>query len=237
MKRGFTLLEVLISGGILFLVGASVVGLSNNIIQGTSLATDKTAMNLWAQEGLELTKKIRDDTVLTKTSQNSPWLSQAQTFNNYGWYLLTTDANGHQVLQAVGSTVYNISNIGAQPTETLLAGSLTGYRLICIESVGAVTKRDDPGNAYCNYNAAGSVVNDGDRLNIGGGCQTGDTYCSMTESSLEKNQLSSSTKVYVPAGNAVKVRSLVFWYDKSQTRYADISTLLTNWQWSGNAQG
>lgn len=61
LKRAFTLLEVLVAGGILFVVSAAVVGLSNSIIQGTVISSDTTVTNRWVAEGIEFATKIRDD--------------------------------------------------------------------------------------------------------------------------------------------------------------------------------
>jgi Tfp pilus assembly protein PilV len=227
IKRGFTLIEVLVAGGILFLVGASVVGLTNNIIQGTQVTSDKTAMNLWAQEGIEIVKKIRDDSNLNRTNQTTAWLDQATDVNKYGWYYL--DQNS--ILVPLSTGEYNVKDNPSEANLKLSANELTGYRLICFEAVGSAQVTDDPDNLYCNHTTVSQVVNDGDRSNLTD-CQDGDVYCAMTKDSINVN--SGASGKIIPPGSALKVRSVVFWYDKSVTRTADVSTLLTNWQWSGN---
>ncbi|MDO8650274.1 MAG: hypothetical protein Q7K33_03105, partial [Candidatus Berkelbacteria bacterium] len=60
-RRGFSLLETLIATGVLIVVVMGVMSLSNSLIVGTVVNADKTIINRWASEGIELTQKIRDD--------------------------------------------------------------------------------------------------------------------------------------------------------------------------------
>lgn len=223
IKRGFTLIEVLVAGGILFLVSASVVGLSNSIIQGTQVSTDRTVMNLWAQEGLEIVKKQRDDNALSRAT----WLKQAEdsSVSNYGFYKLIGNTLDTSRLSTPLSL--ELARVETQSVENLKANEITAYRVICLEAVGARLP-DNPAKdtIYCNTDNVGASIDDGSRSNVAV-CGTGDKYCTMTQGMVGK---------VIPAGNAIKVRSIVFWYDQDgRVQYTDMATMLTNWQWSGNA--
>ncbi len=240
--RSFTLLEVLIAGGILFIVSAAIVSLNNSIIQGTSVNADETVLNRWSSEGLELVTASRDNNLLSGNSQNGNqvWLNSATTTSQYGWYILAQSGNSWSLTPAPGtSNTLNLAAFGASSAETLTSQSLTAYRLICIEATGAVTRRDDV-TVSCNENAGGSViVSDGDRTIVGATCDANNTYCANTKPSLNRNTLtcianntcpSAGSAKIIPAGNAVKVRSVVVTQNKANYTVSDVATLLTNWK-------
>lgn len=247
MKRGFTLLEVLIAGGILFIVSTAVVGLSNSIVQGTSSTNDKTQISLWAQSGLDLMAKIRDDNVASSTG-DTPWLAQAvnDNANPYGWYYLNPNANCQSwslTKYPAGQTLAIadiINNKIAEPMERCNTGtSLAAYRLICIEAYSAsdVAKGD---SINCNTNSNGDQLNDGDRTNVTD-CQTSitvgqpnDDYCQLTKPSLNRGKQTNELQTFIPSGNALKIRSVIVWQDRGSYRAFDLGTLLTNWKTIGN---
>ncbi|HUD21137.1 MAG TPA: type II secretion system protein [Candidatus Saccharimonadales bacterium] len=237
IKRGFTLLEVLVASGVLFIVASAVVGLSNTIIQGTVSNSDRTVVNRWATEGLELTTKIRDDTVLqnkTDAAGNPLWLDQATSVDKYGWYKLQQDPiSGIWKLVATPYQVKQpLSAVAGDYAESLTSDQTQAYRLICLESVGA---KQIPDNAsgdfiYCNAkDSDGTAFNDGDR-NVKTDCDTNDVYCLFTKSSLNADNLAATPLRLIPAGNAVKARAVIVWPDKSSYKVSDMATILTNWQ-------
>lgn len=246
-KKGFTLLEVLIAGSVLFMVGASVVSLTNSIIQGTIRTTEKTVMNRWATEGLELTKKIRDNNVLSEKN----WLEQAVDPNSltssYGWHLLRFNQNRYSLIpfaqrrDSSKTLLEIVDSEGSNSSEVLTSNELTGFRLVCIESVSAVQKPlvnggtdNETQTIYCNADENGNfITDDGSRENLTS-CDDNDFYCSMTQPSLNKNRPSGKPEIIIPAGNAVRVRAVVAWQIKDQLYYTDIGSILTNWQWRGN---
>lgn len=70
-ERGFGLLEVVLSAGILATVIGAAVGLMNASLRRSTLASQRaTAMNL-AQEGVELVRVARDTTYVDRIS--NPW--------------------------------------------------------------------------------------------------------------------------------------------------------------------
>lgn len=228
-QKGFTLLEVLISVGVLFIIGSAVLSLSNTLIQGTVGTADATVTNLWAAEGLELVTKNRDDRTLASASE--PWLAQANTPSEYGWYTVQL-MSGQVTLTRVSLTgsQYKISKAQAFTAgEQLTSEALTASRLICIEAVGArslhPTLTSD--QLSCNLNEVGSgAYNDGARQ-IGTACRSGDVYCSMTVDSVNKN---SNRTTFISAGSAVKVRSVLVWQNQYGYQTAQMGTLLTNWR-------
>ncbi len=246
-KRGFTLLEVLIAGGVLFIVSSAVVGLSNAIVQGTSTTSDTAQTSLWAQEGLELVGKIRDDNV----TANRTWLDASTDPSVYGWYYLkqvpdpadnTKTTWTLQKTSLFGSTA-NLSDIYSQGVNSSIGAALNsqnanqnlvGYRLICIEAYGANDTSADSTLASCNN----SNQNDGFRniTNITG-CQVAgstsnanDTYCQLTQGSLTLD----GSSTFVPPGNALKVRSVIVWQNGTSFKDFDLSSVLTNWRIPGS---
>lgn len=216
-KRGFTLLEVLIAGSILFVVSAAVIGLNNSLIQGTSKVADRTQMNRWAVEGLDLFEKVRND-----RDGSSVWLEQAEKVDKYGFYYW----NSFGVLQGGGNNEIALIDINTNSAEELRSGVFSAFRMICVEAVGA-NKQSDDLNIYCNRTGGGGV-NDGDR-GVPNDCSDGDAYCNFTQVSLNKDRLNSN-KILIPGGNAVKVRSIVVWQDRGETQLTEATTLMTNWR-------
>lgn len=246
-KRGFTLLEVIVAGSVLFIVASAVVGLSNTIIQGTVSNSDATITNRWSSEGLELVQKVRDENILNKqldSNGNFIWLDQATSVDKYGWYKLTTsitDPNKWELTAAdLASPRLLLADLDGDLGETMTADQTTAYRLICIEAVGAQQSGKDDGYVYCNaafdsngnfsgsYNDGG---NTGSSRTLKSDCATEDLYCVYTKASL--NATGTSRNNYIPDGNAVKVRSVVAWVDKANYKTSDISTLFTNWKGYG----
>ncbi len=233
ISRGFTLIEVLVAMGILFFTSTAIIALSNALTQGTIISADKTVTNRWASEGLAILTKIRDDNLqasVVDTDGLPVWLAAAKADNgtDYGWYqLISSPTNQWELARITGikttikkSELVNVSDIS-------LSGQLKGYRLICLEAVAAVGSLDNNNNQEwsCNVDAAGGPLPDGLRTQLND-CQATDLYCQMTKGSLARQ--ASGTKI-IPAGNALKVRSLVIWQDREIFRSAAISTLLTNW--------
>ncbi|MDP3993146.1 MAG: hypothetical protein Q8Q05_02995 [bacterium] len=240
LKRGFSLLETLIATGVLIVVILGVTSLSNSLIAGTVVSADKTIVNRWASEGIELTQKIRDDTILDdSTSPN--WFEQAIAPNgdDYGWYKLSTVTDNTWKLDeliGVGPNVLTAAQFTEGSTaEKLTSDVTTGFRLICIEAVGAQDERDGD-NLYCNTTDT-ERVKDGVRTDPNATrCQEGnpgqpdDLYCQMTFESINRNRLASLDKKIVPSGNAVKIRSVIVWQDKDRFRSSSMATLITNWK-------
>ncbi len=232
-QNGFTLLEVLIAVGVLFIIGSAILSLSNTLIQGTINTADSTITNLWATEGLELTSKHRDDRAkaTNNDADDQYWLLQAKSAADYGWYKVELQGNAVNLTRAnfVGNQ-YRVSKadfmtVGNQLTSQGLAAS----RLICIEAVGADSTNSHVGvdQIGCNLNDQGNpYFVDGNR-NVFDGCRTGDEYCLMTLTSLSRNN---SGQVYIPAGSAVKVRSVIIWRNQFGFQAAEIGTMLTNWR-------
>lgn len=252
-QNAFTLIEVLIAAGVLFVVSSAVVGLSNSIVQGTSNTNDKTQVSLWAQGGLDLMSKLRDDNVASATG-DTPWLAQAaDPTTTYGWYAFTsTDCSNWSLTKLPGGVHLSISDAisggVAEPMQTCNSGTnLIAYRLICVESYGAIDTSNDDNFVNCNAaNSGGSISdNDGNRSVVNGDCQTSsnlgeanDTFCQLTKSSLNVNKQSQETPSVIPSGNAVKVRSVIVWQDRGTTgntyKTFDLGTVLTNWKTIGN---
>jgi len=228
--QGFTLIEVLVSAGILFIVGSATVGLTNSIIQGTNQTSSETVANRLASEGIELVTKKRDDTVKAAVG-DGPWFVPAELNANYGWYVL----NSPTYLAQISATVVDaepllkavVDSRSLPPAVRQQVGNQDYYRLICVESVGAIRTTAES-TTSCNTNASGGSVDDGNRESPSlVACAPNDYYCNMTKASLARNR--AAAKV-IPPGNAVKIRSVVIWQDKDQYRSAEISTLLTNWK-------
>jgi len=232
---GFTLLEVLVAGSVLFVVTTAVVGLSNSIIRGTSTNADKTIANRWASEGLELTNKIRNDSVKsggTAVNGESVWFAQAASVDKYGWYDLAANKVGAVTTWQLNPTsapvqlpLADAPSYSATPLESQ---GLQATRLICVEAYGAVDVSSDSASASCNSrDGTSSPVNDGDRV-PSGDCSSTDTYCLLIKASLNRNH--STASAYIPSGNMVKIRSVVIWPDHNSFRTAELSTLFGNWQ-------
>lgn len=230
------MLEVLIAGGILFIVSGAIVGLNNSIIRGTAVNADVTILNRWASEGLELTAAHRDDNLLAGNNDgnNSIWLNEATDPANYGWYTLSQNGNNWALTKATGlGNTIDFTTLNNTNSEAKTSQSLTAFRLICLESVGAVTRRDATTDS-CNTSAGGSAIaSDGDRSHTTAPCDSANNYCTNTQASLNRDELSSvatNSPTIIPAGNAVKVRSVVVTSNKTGFTVADVATLLTNWK-------
>lgn len=240
-RRGFTLLEVLVAGGVLFIVSSAVVGLSNSIIQGTGLNSDRTEANRWASEGLELVNKIRIDTVKDPTPRASGekiWFAPATDWQStYGWYELNEDTVNNTWSLDPLTNLSNRVHLERSLVPGLVSDSLhnqgvTGYRLICVEAYGADSSLAGDDYIDCNRTPGSNPPtrkNDGNRNNVAA-CQEGiDTYCEATRTSINQNQLN-ATEMIIPPGNVVKVRSVIVWQDRNIFRTAEIGTVMTNWR-------
>lgn len=226
---GFSLLETLIATGVLLVVTSAAVALSNSLVRGTVSNADTTIVDRWLAEGAELTTKIRDENV----KSNSLWLSQARSFiyspgSGYGWYKLDTGG----VLTAVSSGAIAKSFVLSQG-EQLISGSLIAGRLVCIEAVSAPSPTDVPESAVslirCNQRD-NTNVDDGSR-SITNQCDPSgsDLYCLMSKDSLNRNTINPTPKI-IPAGNAAKVRVYVVWQNKDAYKVRSMATILTNWK-------
>jgi Tfp pilus assembly protein PilV len=248
-RRAFTLLEVLIAGGVLFVVSAAVVGLSNSIVQGTTASNDKTITNRWASEGLEIVSKIRDDQTRQSVASSgqvewfSPALKAPSGPDSYGWYTLAPDPISTWKLVRVNELPAVIdleTSFDTTKAEQKTSDNLEGYRLICVESYGAQSI-DKDGFISCNAHSDGvRTVADGDRaIHPGVECynapasasvQNQDLYCQLTKKSLNTVTSPGGVATFIPDGNAVKVRALVMWNDRGDYKISDIATVLTNWK-------
>lgn len=228
--NAFTLLEVLIALGVLFIVGSAVVSLSNSLIQGTVRVADTTVTNLWTAEGLELVSKIRDDNFRSPSS-NEPnlWIEGASTTDDYGWYFLQEDGvNKWKLVKAsLGNTVrVGEAYSGGDSIERKTSEEIVATRLICIEAIQAASPATST-EISCNTSLDGSpILNDGSRTALSD-CDAADYYCNQTKDSLNLNNLSSTI---IPAGNAVKVRSVVIWPHRNDYRTDSMAMFLTNWR-------
>lgn len=194
-RKAFTLLEVLVAGGILFVVSAAVVGLSNSIIQGTAISNDTTITNRWAAEGLEFASKIRDDNSRIKgfsTNGQSYWFhAPILTSNTYGWHYLAANAGGEtwRLVPVWSNTPpsycidgcqnvinpkalnFDPADLGADEPQS---GTLQGYRFICVEAVGAIrTANANTDKLHCNTNGdddTTKIVTDGPRDGSASAC-------------------------------------------------------------------
>lgn len=235
-NKGFTLLEVLISVGVLFIIGSAILSLSNTLIQGTVSTADTTITNLWAAEGLELVSKNRDDRFHEDPSQ--PWLAAALTHNEYGWYTVALSGNRVALEKATingSNTLLDITMqqaFEADNSNLLTSENLSARRLICIEALGVSSLNAEPNSdrLRCNMDQTNGRFNDGSRNSLAL-CSANDLYCSMTRDSLNRNNVRG---VLIPAGNAVKVRSVVVWQSQSGFQTAEMGTILTNWRSVGH---
>jgi hypothetical protein len=257
-RRAFTLLEVLLAGGILFVVSSAIVSLSNSIIQGTVVSSDLTITNRWAAEGIELVTKIRDDnSKIWGFSQGVHyWLHVPNlTSDNYGWHYLVANADGRtwklEPLPAQYKNVLDYKAAAFNPElltrDKLQAENISGYRFICIEAVGAVRAANpDTSKLHCNTNGNDRetrTITDGPRNPAATACYQEppttsqlrvDRYCLLTQPSLNRAGLGAGGPKLILDGNAVKVRSVVLWNDRGEYRLTDIATMLTNWRSVGD---
>lgn len=238
MKRGFTLIEVLVAGGVLFIVSSAVVGLSNSIIQGTGRNADRTVTNRWASEGLELTSKIRTDRLknvgTSEAADRDVWFAPAADASQYGWYKLTEQTIGGVTswsLDKLSAVLPHLAlNLVSNPDIPPLGSQgLVAYRLICIEAYGAFDRSDDPDFINCNRDEAGVLVSDGVRSNVSWPCDPKDAYCLASRSSINQNQTDPQKRI-IPPGNVVKVRSIIVWQDRTSFQTTELATVLTNWK-------
>ncbi|MBI4948458.1 prepilin-type N-terminal cleavage/methylation domain-containing protein [Candidatus Berkelbacteria bacterium] len=236
-KRGFTLIEVLIAAGILFMVAGAVAGLTNTIIQGTSQTADNTETNRWASEGLELVTKVRNDNVASGgvlVNSEKVWFAPAVSSDEYGWYSVSSTSATKTSLQKRltfdGLTAQESQLTGAVITST---SGLTGYRLICIEAYGAKSYTSED-FVDCNAEVEGAETyadkKDGNRLQGYSDCDSADNYCIASKESLNKNKPTGVSDYFVLPGNVVRVRSVIIWEDRGEWKTTEMSTLLTNWK-------
>lgn len=243
-KKSFTLIEVLVASSILFIVSAAVVGLSNSIIQGTSVTADSATANRLATEGLELITKIRDDKIKIASFETGKfiWFGPVESSAEYGWYTLDEfPANNWTLIPSpvYGDVIDTTSFNGAASENINNLGLVDYYRLICIEAVGAENDQKD-NSINCNTVEDGAkTVNDGSRAaisvcfpydNTGLNIRNVDVFCEFTEDSLNKNKVVANKFKLIPDGNSVKIRSVVLWNDRDVYRSTEIATILTNWQ-------
>ncbi len=250
IKKGFTLIEVLVAGSVLFIVSAAVVGLSNSIIQGTAVTTDAATANRLATEGLEIITKIRDDQIKQASYESGRfiWFEPAETVDNYGWYRLEeaiANSNSWQLQRQ--NSLPNVLSIGGETfdlnqAQPLPVGTIDFYRIICVE---AVAGSDNQAETELNCNTRSNteqIADDGDRSTavltnecFSEGTTTTeykeDLYCQFSKDSINRNKITTTAnEKIIPDGNAVKVRSLVIWNDRGSYRSAAAATLFTNWQ-------
>lgn len=222
-RTAFTLIEVLVAMGILFVVGSAVIALTNSLARGAIASSDRTIANRWASEGLELATKIRDD---NWKSHQADWFKPAIKDNgvDYGWYKLDSGTLTNLALTRL------VKNDVLRLGENLQSDNLKAGRLICIESFNAVDQADSQA-FYCNTDSNLTKIQDGSRNVPANGCGTNSSlYCHVTYNSLNRD--SGVQKVILP-GNALKIRSVVIWQDRGQYQESSISTLLTNWREQG----
>jgi len=233
-KPGFTLLEILIAVGVLFIIGAAVVSLSNTLIQGTVRTADTTVTNLWAVEGLELVTKIRDDNYRNPGDDEFgdpvAWLPAARSTANYGWYNLVDNGNNTWALEKkLPSGSNSLADLYQGSFESKTSDALQAKRLVCIEAVKAASPTTDD-ELRCNTDESGAPINnDGSRIFsvTPTECDEQDYYCTITKDSLNKNSLGTTV---IPAGNAVKVRTVLVWPHQNGYRSSSMSMLVTNWR-------
>lgn len=239
LRSGFSLLETLIAMAILITVVLASIALSNSLIRGTVANADEAIVNRWAAEGLERTTKIRDDRILSGvTGANGlpVWfdLAFADNGGSYGWYKLNAVTVGgvtHWELSPLGTSGARVIGFPdfRDGGERLTSGEVVGYRLICVEAVGAVSSSATT-SYQCNTSSSGQAAADGSRTVFDPRvCQTGDAFCELTRNSLRSNRLASDVQTIQP-GNAIKLRSVVVWEAKDEIRVADIATMMTNWR-------
>jgi len=102
IKKGFSLLEVLLSGVIIIIVLSSLIVIGRNTIDNSSSLQRRLQATYLAQEGIELTRQIRDtnyldsnnktswsDLVYNKTNQNF----EKPNFNNTTSYGLSLESS------------------------------------------------------------------------------------------------------------------------------------------------
>lgn len=235
-KRGFTLIEVLIAAGILFMVAGAVAGLTNTIVQGTSQTADNTETNRWASEGLELVTKVRNDSVAiggtVVSGGEKIWFAPAFNSDDYGWYKLSSN---NISLQNSLDNRLNFSALESSDAEKISSSSgLVGYRLICIEAFGAKSIATD-NFIDCNSSkdsteAARTDAADGNRAASFTDCDSSDNYCLASKASLNINNPSTDSQYFSLPGNVVRVRSVIIWQDREEWKTTEMSTLLTNWK-------
>jgi len=241
MRRGFSLIEVLVALSVLALVGLAMVALSNSLSQGTLRSADQTVGGWLASEGSQQLEGVMGQNSISANGA-SGWLKAAFGDNgaDYGWYKLVVAAANRQLTSVPLARTLTKEQFLSQG-ESLTVGNMAIRRLICIESVAA---NDEPRSDVipCNIDSAGSWLEDGLRQppSLPASrkedlCQSSDLYCQMTLGSLNTQRLSSASTALkewkaVYAGNAVKVRSVVAWRNKDQIETAELATLLTNWR-------
>ncbi len=249
-RGGFTLIEVLVAGGLLLLVGSAIVALTNSLVRGTITTSNTTIVNSWLSEGAELVTRIRDNNIkqLHADAQGTPvWMDQATKVTYpYGWYYLKTNSNSFtltvanpsspEVLSKTSDINNSITRFSDFADAKLVSDNLTAYRFVCIEAVGASPIEDDS-NFYCNHFTVKDSVNDGNSSVLSGitDCPTipanpGDVYCLMTKTSINANRLPSASQLFIPPGNALKINVLIAYDDQNAIHSNQMQTLLTNYR-------
>lgn len=246
-KKGFTLLEVLVAGSILFIVSAAVVGLSNSIIQGTALTTDQATATRLATQGIELVNKIRNDTVKGGdfTQGKFIWFPPVESASDYGWWQLSSISNNWQLNEDdvdFPDVSIDLNSFDSAKAEKISEDQLDFYRFMCIEALAASNYPQENSTIFCNAQESGNgyvEVIDGTRSEIDSCYQQSlglnynkDSYCEFSAESINRNRVDGLDK-YIPNGNAVKVRSIVVWEDRDEFHRTEVSTMFTNWQTIG----
>ena len=237
MKRGFTLIEVLIASCILVVVVAAIVALSNSINRNTLIASDMSDANNVAISDFSSIESA----VQTNFSAGSMWLSQAAAITNYGWYY--KDANTGVLTQFTDTKKNELtsSEVFAMTGEGLKnVNGVDYYKLICYEGFGSsassLSGRQSDGSTkfYCNTNDRTTNYNDGTRI-IGTDCEdtlsAKDEFCKFSKESLNKSKPTGGTdwdSTIIPSGNTLKVRSVVVWMHKEEVFYTDVAKIFTN---------
>ena len=115
-KSGFSLIETLVAISILLIVMMGPMTISSSAARSTSFSSEQVTAFFLAQEGAELTQKVRDDLQLVFFSgtQNNPWT----TFTNInGTYQSCYGANGCDFTISNSQTgTVTITNCGSSQT-------------------------------------------------------------------------------------------------------------------------
>ena len=233
MKRGFTLIEVLIASSILIAVIAAVIALSNSINRNTIIASDMTDANNMVNTDFSTMK----GDIQAEINSGKVWMTQAELGadgkNKYGWYYKDpTDGKLTRFTDARINvlTPDEIFTLTGANKETM--NNVDYYHLLCFESFESkASSVSDNSKFYCNEDGSGNIYNDGTRT-VNSDCETlgvkNDAYCVFSKPSLNTNSVGLWTQKYVPSGNAVKVRVLVVWKEKEEVLYSDMARLFTN---------
>ena len=234
MKRGFTLIEVLIASSILIAVIAAVIALSNSINRNTIIASDMTDANNMVNTDFTTMK----GDIQAEINSGGVWLPQAELeaggASKYGWYYKDKVTGDLTKFSSPKTNVLTPDDIfvNNDPKNMETTNNVDYYHLLCFESFESkASSMSDDSKFYCNEDGGGNIYNDGTRA-VNSDCETSggknDAYCVFSKPSLNTNSIDLWTQKYVPSGNAVKVRVLVVWKEKEEVLYSDMARLFTN---------